>query len=235
MNWKDKRVVITRAEDDAIKTAMDLERKGAIPILYPCIKIQLLSDSPEMVLAREKALAGYYDWVVFTSRNAVRSFFPLPNPKKKGQYASIGPATTAAFLETTEYQPDFTASRSTAVDLAHELPIDPGCRILIPQSAIARPGLKDILKQRGCVVDVVKAYQNAIGTGGPNLVECHQEKPVDIIQFASPSAVDNFQRRIQLDGGSLSHFNNIKFISIGPTTERACIALKAQLDSISFA
>ena len=226
MDWHGKRVVITRAQDDAEKVANDLKKKGAIPIIYPCIDIELLTDSPQMNVARMRAQEGYYDWVIFTSRNACRSFFlslsvPLP---LSFQTAAIGESTGNAL----PCLPTFTSTKSTAISMAHEIPIKPGDKVLLPQSAIAKSALADILKQRGCHVDVITAYQNTIGKGGPNLAALQQELPVDVIQFASPSAVDNFKKRLQFDGGTLKQFASTTFSPIGPTTEKACIALRKQ-------
>ena len=240
---KNKRIVITRAQEDAEKMAKDIEHRGAIAIIYPCIEIKSLSHSKEMQAASDKVASGYYDWIVFTSRYAVEGTV-IPYAKRsipdgpaystgpselemdsrlrgKDRTAAIGAATAAALPS----PPNFTPSQATAKCLGQEIPVQPGDKILLPQSAIARPELSDILRSRGCEVDIVCAYQTVLGTGGPNLTQIHARNPIDAIFFASPSAIHNFKKRIQAEGGSLEGYRSAKILSIGPTTRAACESL----------
>ena len=66
------RILITRPRHQASELAFELKALGAIPILIPTIEI----ISPETYAPLDDALAqlGQYDWLIFTSANAVEIF-----------------------------------------------------------------------------------------------------------------------------------------------------------------
>jgi uroporphyrinogen-III synthase len=66
-----KRIVITRAAHQAGDFAALLECRGAIPLLYPCLSIAPVEDTALLDQALNRWAIGGYDWVVFTSVNAV--------------------------------------------------------------------------------------------------------------------------------------------------------------------
>ena len=65
------RVLITRSEDDSAEWAEELERRGARPVLLPCIRSEPI-DTPELRAALSEAVAGA-DWLVLTSRRGVEA------------------------------------------------------------------------------------------------------------------------------------------------------------------
>ena len=66
-----KRVVITRAESQAARLAEALRAKGAEPISLPLIQIVPLADN--LYLDSTLRELQKFDWLVFTSQNAVAS------------------------------------------------------------------------------------------------------------------------------------------------------------------
>src|SRR5690348_6217967 len=75
-----RRVVVTRAMHQAEELAQPLRDTGAIVILLPMIKIAPPADAgPLQRAARE---LGKYDWVIFSSANAVAA---LANQLAPGQ------------------------------------------------------------------------------------------------------------------------------------------------------
>ena len=70
-----KRVLVTRAEEQAEALANRLEMLGAEVVKLPLIRIEPSEDETLLDAAIEKALAGNYDWIVFTSVHGVRTFF----------------------------------------------------------------------------------------------------------------------------------------------------------------
>ena len=93
-----KRILITRTRHQASDLALQLEAAGAETILIPTIELA----PPASFCALDAALASLrsFDWIIFTSANAVQSFDTrakslaiMPSPKK---IAAIGPATAKA-------------------------------------------------------------------------------------------------------------------------------------------
>ncbi|MEZ4545421.1 MAG: uroporphyrinogen-III synthase [Cyanobacteriota/Melainabacteria group bacterium] len=72
MHLTGQRILITRATSQADSFKLALEAAGARPILIPVIEIK----EPSSWEPFDKALAqlSEYDWVIFASTNAVRSF-----------------------------------------------------------------------------------------------------------------------------------------------------------------
>ena len=69
------RILVTRAEEQIETLAQKLEALGAEVVRLPLIRIEPPEDEKPLQTALSNALAGRYDWIVFTSVNGVRSFF----------------------------------------------------------------------------------------------------------------------------------------------------------------
>src|SRR5213594_2550592 len=98
---KGRRIVVTRAREQAGELARALEARGAEPVLAPVIRIQPL----ENLGALRAALTGLsaYRWVVFTSQNAVQVVLDrlvawglTPRVFSSTAVAAIGTATADA-------------------------------------------------------------------------------------------------------------------------------------------
>ena len=63
------RVAVTRPADVAERLARLVRAEGGKPVVMPLIRIEAPADSAP--LARAAALLSRYDWLVFTSANAV--------------------------------------------------------------------------------------------------------------------------------------------------------------------
>lgn len=73
-----KKIVVTRASNQNAELVQKLEKKGAVPVIYPCIEINFLSF---------KIPEKKYDWVVFTSQNAEKALeeYTLPQKLERGK------------------------------------------------------------------------------------------------------------------------------------------------------
>ena len=96
-----RRILITRAKGQASGLATQLEALGATPILIPTIEIA----PPGSYCAMDAALASIrsFDWLIFTSANAVQSFVDrarlLKLDPQARRTAAIGSATAKAIVE----------------------------------------------------------------------------------------------------------------------------------------
>ena len=210
------RIVVTRASHQAEELAGPLRELGAEPILLPLIGIAPPDDRTALV---DAALhASEYDWIIFTSANAIAAFFAeLPETGEwfRPRIAAIGPATREV-AEEYGLRVELTPDRYIAEALAEAFrphPLD-GKRILIPSAAVTRDVVPNELRKRGAEVDVVPAYQNVIPHDAPQRAQGIFQEPLpDWVTFASSSAVDHLLALVDAD-----IVQQINIATIGPAT-----------------
>lgn len=202
-----KRIVNTRATHQAEGLNTLLRARRAIPLDYPCIAITPPKDSGLLDAALLQLITGRFDWLVLTSANTV---FAISERLQtlglifKGaafRTAAVGTATAEIAeawlgLELFGLPPQYMAE-----SLAEHLPIETGTRVLLPESAIARPLLADRLVARGVVVSVIDAYQTICGQGGADIPLLLAQNQIDALTFTSSSTVTYFLERIHKEGG----------------------------------
>lgn len=219
---------MTRRQGQSSTLVRLLEERGATVLEVPAIQVV----APEDLGPLDDALGSLerYDWVVFTSANAVGAVLSRlvvlglpPRISSRGpRVASVGAATSAAIRsalpgEAVDLEPraDFRASGLL------EAFADRGCagaRALIPASARARDELPLGLRALGAEVDVVAAYATVEPPDLPDRVRRCVAEGFDIAAFASPSAVEAFA------SAAGSQARGLPAAVIGPTTEAAALA-----------
>jgi uroporphyrinogen III methyltransferase/synthase len=189
-----RRVVVTRAREQASDLVAALRAHGADTIEAPTIEIDEPADGG-VALRQAAADVSTYDWVVFTSANAVRRFFPLLRDSRAlggVQVAAIGPGT-ADVLAARHVVADLVPDRFVAEALIDAFPAPPGDgagRVLLPRAALAREVLPEALRAAGWHVDVVEAYRTRRAPVTDELRKAVSE--ADVITFTSSSTVTNF-------------------------------------------
>ena len=193
LGWFEKRplfgtrVIVTRAREQASDLSAGLRALGAEVIELPAIEITDPDPARQKLLADAAARVGEYDWVVFTSANAVRRFLSLVGDARRfGStcIAAIGPGTADALAERF-LTADLVPGTSVSEGVVDVFPSGTG-RVLIPQAAIARDVLPNGLRDKGWQVDVVEAYRT-------EPAPAPAESPAaDAITFTSSSTVANF-------------------------------------------
>jgi uroporphyrinogen III methyltransferase/synthase len=196
-----RRVVVTRAQAQSPELARRLEAAGAEVVELPTITVLDPADGGA-ALREAAARLATYDWVVFSSVNAVdrvvaevrdvRAFGPA-------RVAAVGPGTAAA-LARVGLVADLVPERFVAESLLAAFPDPPagGGTVLLPRAAVARAVLPDGLRERGWAVEVVEAYRTE-----PLPVPAERLPDVakaDAIAFASASAVESFVAAAGRDG-----------------------------------
>jgi uroporphyrinogen-III synthase len=216
-----RKIVNTRAMDGAGEFDDLLRERGAFPISYPCIAIAPPDDPAELDAALSELLAGKFDWLILTSANTVRSLATrgMRAPASpQWRTAVVGPATCAAALRELGLASEVMPETYQASDLAEVVPVKSGERILLPQSAIARPDLASALISKGGAVRTVIAYRALTGHGGVRLAVYLARGEIDAVVFASSSAVDGFVSRIADEGLAIDALGNLPVICIGQST-----------------
>ena len=221
-----KRVVVTRAREQASALSEQLRLLGAEPIEFPIIAI---APPPDDYAGLDVALADLpaYHWVVFTSANGVAHFFDRlthaghdARALGAAKVAAIGPATADA-LQSRGIRPDFMPTEFVAEAVIAQFPeAVAGKRILLARAHEAREVLPETWRERGATVDVVSAYQTTLATDGADDIRQQLERgEIDAVTFTSSSTVKNF---VQAVGGARAVGANVVLATIGPVTEQTC-------------
>jgi uroporphyrinogen III methyltransferase/synthase len=228
-----KRIVVTRSREQAGELVDLLESLGAEPIEAPMIRITPPDDYAP--LDQAIADAGTYQWIVFTSANAVDAFMrrlqsgagDIRNLKGV-KLCAIGSVTATrlskygvnADLEPAEYR-----SESIVPSLREAGHTDfKGVRFLIPRADIAREVLVEELRKAGADVTDVIAYRTVLAEiereGDPDIYRMLLEKRIDVVTFTSPSTVRNFAQVLGPEQAA-DLLRTTAVASIGPVTAEA--------------
>ena len=207
--------MVTRAAHQAEELAAPLRAQGANVIVLPLIGIAPPRDPVPLREAARKA--DQYDWIVFTSANAVDAFAADPPDfsSAHARIAAVGPATREA-AEARGFQVALTPRRYVAESLAEAFAAEQltGARVLIPRAEIARDVVPEELRKLGALVDVVDAYRNVIPAEAAAGVAAAFRDPLpDWVLFASSSAVDRLASLCEL-----AILRRLRIGTIGPVT-----------------
>jgi uroporphyrinogen III methyltransferase/synthase len=219
-----KTIVVTRARIQAPDLVEQIEAAGGQVIEFPTIEIMPPADFAAFDAAVEKI--ENYDWVFFTSVNAVEPFLARLDRAGKSvnllerlRVGAIGPET-AKRLAAGGVRVDLTPRRYQAEGILDVLTPETvkGKRVLIPRAAEARETLPEGLRAWGASVDVVIAYRTGMSrVDARPLLELLRQGAIDVITFTSSSTVRNFVEI--LNGGNLDDICGKSAIAcIGPVT-----------------
>ncbi len=223
-----KRVVITRAAEQAGDLVRALEENGAEVLLVPSVAF---AEAEDKQLLDAAILSLFrFDWLLLTSQNAVRFF--AARCRERGfdlsvlagappSVAAVGPATAEAARQE-GLVVKFVASRNTGEGLAQELrEYVLGKKVLLPRSDRADADLPAALSRAGAQVTDVVAYRTlAVHDAAENELEQIRQGAADVITFASPSAFHSLVEQIGAD--ALRRLSGrIVLAAIGPVTARA--------------
>jgi uroporphyrinogen-III synthase len=179
-----------RAREVRARRWHELRRRAAEPVAVPLLEVLPAIDSAalEATLAR----AADYDWIVYTSANAVRFATPRAEALARARVACIGEATARAaraaglrvdLVPTGESTPARLASTLAA---AGELS---GLRVLLPRAERARETLSRALAASGAHVDAVEAYRTRAPEGAGARLSAELVRGLDAVVLTSPSTV----------------------------------------------
>jgi uroporphyrinogen-III synthase len=234
---KGKRVILTRAVEQSAEWTRALESRGAEVMLLPAVRIA----QPETwsLLDRELLRLHEFDWVLFTSRNAVRFIAErlaelgcalCSAGQSSPRVAAVGHATAEAARQK-GWRVDCVPEKQDGESLARELQESlAGRRVLLPRSDRGDDRLAIALEKSGAKVREVVAYLTlAPESLDPAVADRLRTGQVDWIVFASPSAFHNLAHLIGAkELAALSE--QVHFLAIGPTTAKALRGAGAQVE-----
>ena len=210
LNWWESRalygwtVLVPRTKDQAGEMSEKLVSHGALPIEVPTIAVEPPRSPAQMERAVKGLVDGRFQWVVFTSTNAVRAVwekfneFGLDARAFSGvKIACVGQATAdrvRAFGINPELVP---VGEQSSLGLLDEFPpyddvFDPVNRVLLPRADIATETLAEGLRERGWEIEDVTAYRTVRAAPPPAQTrEMIKTGGFDAVCFTSSSTVRN--------------------------------------------
>jgi uroporphyrinogen III methyltransferase/synthase len=199
--WK---VLVPRTKEQAGAMSTRLRSYGAIPVEVPTIAVEPPRTPAQMERAIKGLVTGRYEWIVFTSTNAVRAVrekfaeFGLDARAFAGvKIACVGEATAAA-VRGYGIEPELTPSEDQSSEgLLADFPpydsvLDPIDRVLLPRADIATETLAAGLRERGWEIDDVTAYRTVRAAPPPaEIRDAIKSGGFDAVCFTSSSTVRN--------------------------------------------
>jgi uroporphyrinogen III methyltransferase/synthase len=226
-----KRVLVTRPREQAADLVDRLEAMGAEAIEAPMIRIVPPEDYGP--LDEACARAGTFDWIVFSSAHAVDAFVErvIAGPRdlrslNGAKLCGVGPATSERLarygLKVDLTPPEYRAE--AMLRALSETGDVRGLKVLLPRADIGREVVAEELRKQGAEVTEVIAYRTtaveAEREGEPDIYRMLLEHRIDVVTFASASAVRSFVRVLGAEPAA-DLLSATIVASIGPVTAEA--------------
>jgi len=236
MSLRGKRVLITRSREDSREFISAIEADGGEAVVVPMISI----SDPDSWSGCDDALERLesFDGLVFASGNGVRKFFERAEKKgirlhvleQKAIYA-VGEKTKRLIEEyalPVRFVPDDYSLTSLATNFTASTVF--GKRFLLVRGNIGKEELALRLTKLGAIVESIVVYKTSKPSekDGAALRQMIESGEIDIVTFASPSAVRNF-----LEDVPAETCNQSKIAVIGPTTRDAAVNASVHVDIIA--
>ncbi|MBI5934403.1 MAG: uroporphyrinogen-III synthase [Chloroflexi bacterium] len=214
------KVLITRPRAQADDFADKLRVAGFEPIYFPVIEIRPIENNAELEIAIKNIQK--YDWVVFTSVNAVdvvlkssaSSVFSVV------RIAAIGPKTAEA-LRKHNIESDFIPDEYVGEAIMSGLGDVKNKWILLPRAEIARAELPEAISKAGGIAHEIIVYRTLSAEVNKEGLAA-LKSGVDVVTFTSVSTVENFVAIAKQNGlDPLNLPSNPLFACIGSVTELA--------------
>jgi uroporphyrinogen III methyltransferase / synthase len=198
------RVLVPRTKEQSEEVCDLLRARGAVPEQVPTIAVEPPRTPQQMERAVKGLVTGRYQWIGFTSVNAVRAIrekfeeYGLDARAFAGvKVAAVGEQTAAAlraFGIMPDLVPDGDQSAEGLADAwpAYDEVLDPINRVLLPRADIATEGLLSRLTELGWEAEDVTAYRTVRAAPPPAPVrEAIKGGGFDAVLFTSSSTVRN--------------------------------------------
>jgi len=226
-----KRVLVTRPRGQAAEFVGQLEAMGAQVVEAAMIRIEPPDDWGP--LDEACAAAGSFNWIVFSSTNAVDAFIGRLLRGERDlrvlggvKLCAVG-SSTAERLAEHGLRADVIPGEYRAESLVEAL-IETGqiagARVLLPRADIGREVIADELRTHGAHVTDVVAYRTVATEAGrdgdPDVYRMLLDRTLDVITFTSPSAVRNLVELLGAEPAA-DLLRTTVVAAIGPVTAEA--------------
>jgi uroporphyrinogen III methyltransferase/synthase len=234
-----KRVLVTRPREQAGELVDRLEAMGAEAIEAPMIRIAPPEDHGS--LDEACANAGAFDWIVFSSVNAVEAFLdrlqrtPLDLRALGGVKLCVVGSATAERLARHGLKADLVPGEYRAEAVLEALSRQGdlrGLKVLLPRADVGREIIAEGLRKHGVAVTEVVAYRTVAvdpeRDGEPDVYRMLLDRRIDVVTFTSASAVRSLVRVLGAEPAA-DLLRTTVVASIGPVT--AQVAAQYQIQS----
>jgi len=242
LNWYEskplfgKRIMVTRSRGQTSVFAEMLIDRGATIIELPTIDVVAPASWDEL----DKAIHDVesYDWLIFTSANAVRFF--MERLRELGRdirmlkgigICTVGPKTAEALVAfglRADLIPEEFKAEGVLTALGREKV--KGKKFLIPRARIAREIIPDKLKEMGAEVTVATAYENVKPMADvARAVKLFEDNKISAVTFTSSSTVHNFVEMIGQKGYKIL-LSGVAVACIGPVTAKTAEEYGMKID-----
>ena len=198
------RVLVPRTKEQSAGLVQRLRSHGAVPEEVPTISVEPPRNPQQMDRAIRGLVEGRYEWIAFTSVNAVRAVrekfeeYGLDSRAFSGLKIAVVGEKTADAVRTWGIEPDLMPSgEQSARGLVDDWPpydavLDPINRVFLPRADIATETLVAGLVELGWEVDDVTAYRTVRAAPPPAPTrEAIKAGKFDAVLFTSSSTVRN--------------------------------------------
>ena len=225
---------ITRPPGQADEVIDLVLSRGGEPVLMPTMAIRPIRDWSEVDAKLDQI--GEFDWIVFTSVNAVDAVFGRlwkrggdARQLGSGRIACIGPAT-AERLERFGVRADLVPEVYRGEALADSLaPHVKGKRVLWPRANRGRDVLPEGLTTAGAIYEEVIVYEHQDLDAAPvSVLERIDGSALDWVALGSPAVAR--QVADWLAGRDVA---NTRFAAISPVTEQAALEAGLNVDAVA--
>ncbi len=227
-----KRILVTRAREQASELVRRIEELGGEAVEFPVIRCQTPSKK-EAIEQLDEALSSLnkFHWVLFTSVNGVDFFFRrlmengLDIRSLSGAViAAVGPKTQEALrqrgLTTLPLPAEYQAEGLAESLIPH---LKPGQHVLIPSGDLARDVLPKKLAELGMQVTQVDTYETVLSTEyGEETLEMLRSGSINAVTFTSSSTVTNLLVALRQLGEDQPEelISRLEVTCIGPITAK---------------
>lgn len=230
VNWQEAKplfgryVVLLKRGESGQRAIEWLHDRGARADIFP---VSRLTDPPSLEpVDRIIHRAERYDWVIFTSGEAVSRWFARMRQLNvdirglRAKVAVVGPETAARvrnFSIIPELMPESEYSQEGLVEAFRWYPVR-GSQVLFPVGKLHRSFLGDELRARGALVEEPLLYENQPAPLSLKLLKAIRSQQIDALLFTASSQVDYLVDQLSVE--DRAHLSHIPVFSIGPLTTR---------------
>jgi uroporphyrinogen-III synthase len=243
MKLQGKRIVVSRAREQAGSLSTLLREEGADVLEIPFIEIRPAQSYEALDKAIENLLA--YDWLILTSVNGVKAFFSRLEKQGKSEAdllhlktVAIGPATAKAIEKhgiPVDIVPDEYVAEAVVEELRGQVK---GERVLLVRAKVARDVIPNALRELGARVHVMEAYETVVPESSriAILEALHADPKPYAITFTSSSTAKNFVELVGEENIQSGLLDDVKLASIGPVTTATLkeVGLRADIEAEEY-
>ena len=237
MDLHGRRIVVSRAKEQAGSLSQLLKERGADVLEIPFIEIRPAQSYEALDKAIENLMS--YDWLILTSANGVAALFSRLEKQGKSEadllhlkVVAVGPATRKA-IEKHGLPVDVTPKEYVAEAVVEELRNQvKGERVLLIRPKIARDVIPAALRELGAKVHVMEAYETVVPESSRRTImeAMKSDHPPDVITFTSSSTVRNFVELVGQEAIDSGQLDSIMLASIGPITSSTLLEVGLRVD-----